>query len=72
MQDTSFLARRLRAEPFFLTVVSSLEPFINTSEAASALVDGSYGWHAAWAAADLLARISAAADAARRANSSTE
>lgn len=41
MQDTSFLARRFRAEPFFLTVVSSLEPFINTSEAASALVDGS-------------------------------
>jgi len=71
MQDTIFLARRLIAEPFLiLTVVSSLEPLTKLTAAASALVDASYKWHAALAAAVLLARISAAADAARRANSS--
>lgn len=68
MQDTSFLARRFKPEPFFLTVVTSLEPL--TIASASALVDGSYEWHATLAAAVLLARISAAAEAARRANSS--
>jgi len=70
MHDTIFLARRLIADPFFLTAVSSLEPLTIETAAASALVDGSYKWHAALAAAVLLARISAAADAARRANSS--